>query len=86
MRLLTVSFFLAALALPSALLPVGHAQQSTTPPQATRPAADPIAGGWKLNIDKSTNPTAEAEILTIVPQGDEFKLTFMATQSNGYNL
>jgi hypothetical protein len=85
MQLLTVSF-LAGLALPSALFPVGHAQQSTASTQATRPAADPIVGAWKLDIDKSTNPTAEAEILTIVPQGDEFKLTFMATQSNGYNL
>ena len=85
MRLLTVRFFLADLVLLSALFPVVHPQQSTTPPQTTRLAADPIFGAWKLNTDKSTNPTAEAEILTIVPQGDGFKLTFMATQSNGYN-
>jgi hypothetical protein len=85
MKLLSVRFFLAGLLLSSALISVGHAQQSTTPSQATRPTADPIVGGWKLNNDKSTNPTAEVEILTIVPQGDEFKLTFMATQSNGYN-
>ena len=66
--------------LSSALFQVGYAQQSATFSQA-----DPIVGSWKLDIDKSTNPAAEAEILTIVPQGDEFKLTFIATQSNGYN-
>jgi hypothetical protein len=85
MKRLTVRLFVTCLLLLSVYLPVGYAQQSTAPPQATRPAADPIVGAWKLDIDKSTNPTAEAEILTIVPQGDEFKLTFMATQSNGYN-
>jgi hypothetical protein len=85
MKLLTVKSFLASLILLASLSAVGYAQQPTTPPQATQTAADPIVGAWKLDIDKSTNPTAEAEILTIVPQGDEFKLTFMARQSNGYN-
>ena len=85
MKRLTVRLFVTCLLVLSVYLPVGYAQQSTALPQATRPAADPIVGAWKLDIDKSTNPTAEAEILTIVPQGDEFKLTFMATQSNGYN-
>jgi hypothetical protein len=85
MKRLTVRLSVTCLLLLSAYFPVGYAQQSATPAQATRPATDPIVGVWKLDIDKSTNPTAEAEILTIVPQGDEFKLTFMATQSNGYN-
>lgn len=85
MRLLTVRFFLTGMLLSSALFAVGRAHQSATPAQATRPATDPIVGAWKLAIDKSTNPTAEAEILTIVPQADQLKLTFMATQSNGYN-
>lgn len=61
------------------------AQQSTAPAQAAAPVADPILGAWKLDVGRSTNPTAEAQVLTIVPQGDEFKLTFMETQSNGYN-
>lgn len=84
MKRLTVRLFVTCWLLLSAYFPVGHAQQSATPAQAT-PLADPIVGAWKLDIDKSTNPTAEAEILTIVPQGNEFKLTFMATHSNGYN-
>jgi hypothetical protein len=85
MKRLTVGLFVTCLLLLRVYLPVGYAQQSTAPPQTTRPAADPIVGAWKLDSDKSTNSTAEAEILTIVPQGDEFKLTFMAMQSNGYN-
>ena len=76
--------FVTCLLLLSACPPAGYAQQSVTPPQSMRPA-DPIVGAWKLNIDKSTNPTAEAEILTVARQGDEFKLTFMAMQSSRYN-
>lgn len=72
-------------ALVVAMAMFAYAQQSPAPPRATRPSADPIVGAWKLDVDKSTNSTAEAEILTIEPQGDEFKLTFMATQANGYN-
>jgi len=60
-------------------------QQSATSPQATRPVADPIVGAWRLDVKKSTNPLAESEILTIAVQGDLFKLTFVATQSNRYN-
>lgn len=85
MERLTVRSLVTCLLLLSAYFPIGCAQRSITRTRATRPAADPIVGAWKLDIDKSINPTAEAEILTIVPQGDEFKLTFMATQSNGYN-
>ena len=85
MRPRIVRFFLAGLVLVSALLPVSHAQKSTAPRQSTRHAAAPFVGSWKLNIDRSTNPTVEAEILTIVPQGNEFRLTFAATQPNGYN-
>src|SRR5690349_1970243 len=85
MRLRTARLSVACLTLLSSYFPVGYAQQSTTPLQATRPAADPIFGAWRLDTDKSTNPTAEAEILTIVPQGDGFKLTLMATQSNRYD-
>ncbi|HEY6129419.1 MAG TPA: hypothetical protein VIW23_14690 [Candidatus Acidoferrum sp.] len=87
MTRLTVKLSATSLLLFSAYLPVGYAQKSTASPQAqtTRPTADPIVGAWKLDIDKSTNPAAEAEILTIAPQGDEFKLTFIATHSNGYN-
>lgn len=59
--------------------------ESTPQQVSVQPDADPILGAWKLDVDKSTNPTAEAEILTITPQGDEFKLTFVATQSNRYN-
>jgi hypothetical protein len=86
MRPLITRFSLTGLVLLSALFQVAHAQESTAPPKATRPAADPFVGAWKLSIDRSTNPTAEAEILTIMPRGDEFELTFVATQSNGYNL
>jgi hypothetical protein len=85
MRTLTPRLFLVVLASWSALFPVGLAHHADTPPQATAPAADPIVGAWKLDLAKSTNATAEAELLTIVPQGDGFKLTFLAAQSNKYN-
>lgn len=84
MKRLTVMLSVTSLLLLGAYRQVGYAQQPTRPPQAMG-HADPIIGAWKLDVDKSTNPTAEAEILTITPQGDEFKLTFVATQSNGYN-
>lgn len=85
MKLLTVRLFLASLLLLTAFCRAGYAQQPTTLPQATQPATDPIVGAWKLNIEKSTNPTAESEILTIVPHENQFQVIFQATQSNGYN-
>jgi len=84
MKRLTVRSIVSCLLLLIGYFPVGFAKRSTTPPQASQPA-DPVVGAWKLDVGKSTNPTAEAEILTIASQGDEFKLTFIATQSNGYN-
>lgn len=65
----------------SALFPAGYTQQPTTPPQAMG-HADPIIGAWKLDVDKSTNPTAEAEILTITPQGDQFQQTVNLTTTS----
>jgi hypothetical protein len=85
MKRQTVRLFVTCLLLLSAYFPVGYAQQSVTSPQATRPVADPIVGAWRLDVEKSTNPSAESEILTIAAQGDQFKLTFVATQSNRYN-
>ena len=73
--LLSVCFFSRA----------GYAQQSTTPPQTTQPPADPIVGSWKLNIDKSINPIAERELITIARQGNQFQIIFQALQSNEYN-
>jgi hypothetical protein len=85
MKRLTVRLFVTCLLPLSAYFTVGYAQQSATSPQATRPVADPIVGAWRLDVEKSTNPSAESEILTIAAQGDQFKLTFVATQSNRYN-
>jgi hypothetical protein len=83
MRLLITRISLVGLLLSSALFPACHAQESAPPPPAE--STDPIVGAWKLDVDKSTNPTAEHEVLTIARQGDEFKLTFIATQANKYN-
>jgi len=82
---LTVRLLVTCLLPLSAYFSVGYAQQAATYPQATRPVADPIVGAWRLDVEKSTNPSAEAEILTIAAQGDQFKLTFVAMQSNRYN-
>jgi hypothetical protein len=83
MRLLVVRFFLAGMLQCSVLFP-GHAQQSAMAPEAL-PAADPIVGWWKLNVEKSTNPTAESELITITPDGKQFQITFQAMQSNKFN-
>jgi len=40
---------------------------------------------WKLNIEKSTNSTAESELISITSQGNQFQITFQAIQSNKYN-
>jgi hypothetical protein len=85
MRLVTVWFFLAAMLLSSVLFSPPHAQQSYVSSQATQSPADPIVGAWKLNIEKSTNPTAESELITITRQGDLYQITFQAMQSNKYN-
>jgi hypothetical protein len=85
MRLLAVRFFLAGMLLSGVLFPVGHAQQSTMVPEAAQAAADPIIGSWKLNVEESTNSTAESELIVITRQGDQFQIVFQATQSNGYN-
>lgn len=84
MRLLTVRFFLAGMLLSCVLFLAAHAQQSAMTPEAVQ-AADPIVGSWKLNIEKSTNPTAESELITITPEGKQFQITFQAMQSNKYN-
>ena len=57
----------------------------TTPPPAPTSAVDPVSGAWKLNVDKSTNPPVASELLTIVAQGTDFRLTFDITQDNEYN-
>lgn len=85
MRLLTVSFFLAVMLLSAVLSPIGHAQQSTMAPEVPQAAADPIIGSWKLNVEASTNSTAESELITITQQGSRFQMVFQSTQSNGYN-
>jgi hypothetical protein len=85
MKPLSVRLFLAGLLLSSVLFPAGHAQQSTVVPDAVQAAADPIVGAWKLNVEKSTNPTAESELVTITRQGNEFQIIFQAMQSNKYN-
>jgi len=85
MKLLTARFFLAGMLLSSALFQAGRPQQPTVAPDAIQAAADPIIGSWKLNIDKSTNPTAESELITIIRQGNQFQIIFQAMQSNKYN-
>jgi hypothetical protein len=68
------------------LFAAAHAQESATPPPTVqRAATDPVIGAWKLNVDKSTNPPAAAELITVAPQGSSFKLTFDIKQDNGYN-
>jgi hypothetical protein len=63
-----------------------QAQQPTMPaPPPPRVDADSIVGVWKLNVDKSTNPSAASELITIVSQGGDFKLTFDIKQDNEYN-
>jgi hypothetical protein len=66
------------------LLGASRAQQSTKPrqPPAT---AEPVVGTWKLNFDKSTNPPAASELITIVSQRSDFKLTFDLKQDNSNN-
>lgn len=51
------------------------------------PKPDPIRGVWNLNVDKSKNAMAipDSEVITIVSQGNSYKLTFDVKQSNGYN-
>ena len=85
MKLLSVRLFLAGLLLSSVLFPAAHAQQSTMAPDAVQAAADPIVGAWELNVEKSTNPNAESELITITRQGNEFQIILQATQSNKYN-
>jgi hypothetical protein len=85
MKLLSVRLFLAGLLLSSVLFPAGHAQQSTMAPDAVQATADPIVGAWKLNVEKSTNPAAESELITITRQGNEFQIILQAMQSNKYN-
>ncbi len=63
-----------------------QAQQPTMrAPPPPRLDADSIVGVWKLNVDKSTNPSAASELITIVSQGGDFKLTFDIKQDNEYN-
>jgi hypothetical protein len=60
---------------------------TATPLCGQSPAADPIKGVWKLNVEKSKNaiPLSESEVITIVPQDGPYKLTFDVKQSNGYS-
>jgi len=85
MRLPALRFFLAGMFLSGALFPAGHAQQATTAPEVAQAATDPIIGWWKLNVEKSTNPTAESELISITAQGNQFQIIFQAMQSNKYN-
>ena len=54
--------------------------QSGTPPQVS----NPIVGKWKLNVDKSAHPPHASELITIEPQGNDFKMVFDAVNENGY--
>jgi hypothetical protein len=86
MKLLTIKLVSAGSFLLTALSLVAYAQQPTTTPEpSAQPAADPIVGAWKLNSDKSTNPPAASELITIVPQGSQFNLDFDIKQDNKYN-
>jgi len=51
------------------------------------PAADPITGIWKLNVEKSKDarPLPNSEFITIVSQDTSYKFTFDIKQSNDYN-
>ncbi len=83
MRIRLPRLFLFCFAALNVIFPVG--EQYPAAAQDAQTAADPILGAWKLNVPKSTNATAEAEILTIARQGEQFKLTFVAKQANEYN-
>jgi hypothetical protein len=64
----------------------GCVHRTSAPPTVPAPSAiDPIIGAWELNSDKSTNPPAASELITIVSQGSGFKLTFDIKQDNEYN-
>jgi hypothetical protein len=67
------------------LLAAGSAQQPATLPTPPRAASDPVVGIWRLNVDKSTHPPAASELITIVSQGSDLKLTFDIKQDNEYN-
>lgn len=85
MSSLTIKITFAGILLSSVLIPAGRAQQPTNSSEPETVTSDPIVGSWKLDINKSTNPTVESELLTITREGLKFQLMFQATQSNGYN-
>jgi hypothetical protein len=85
MRLLTLRFCLAAMLLSVAAFVTGQAQEPPVAAGAGQTAADPILGWWKLNVEKSTNPIAESELIFIAEQGNQFQIVFQAMQSNKYN-
>jgi hypothetical protein len=85
MRPQALGFFFAGTLFPSVLFPAGRTQQSATNPDVVQAAADPIIGFWKLNIEKSINPIAESELITITRQEEQFKIVVQAMQSNKYN-
>ena len=84
MRLFILRFFLAGIFVFSVNFTGVPAQQSAPAPEAAQ-AADPIVGAWKLNIEKSSNPGVESELIVIAPVGSQFQITFQAMQSNKYN-
>src|SRR5215470_1791301 len=79
MRLVTGRVYLAATLLSSVFF------NPMCPPKPHKSSTDPVVGSWKLDIEKSTNPTAESELITITRQGKLFQITFQAMQSNKYN-
>jgi hypothetical protein len=84
-RLLRTTCVLAILVLTTVFGEVGQAEGPAATPATPQSASDPILGAWKLNVDKSTNPPVSSELITIVLQGDNYKLTIEATHENGYN-
>jgi hypothetical protein len=66
------------------VLAAAHAQQATIAQDAIH-GANPLVGCWKPDIEKSTNPTAESELIAITPQDEQFQITFQTMQANKYN-
>jgi hypothetical protein len=88
MMRLRLEFFVRAAALITLSLSSGvsHQDRPESPQASDLQVVDHFVGTWKLNVDKSSQPAHESELIKIEPRDGDYKFTYDEVFGNGTNL